>query len=407
MPSKSLPVLNDEVDTIDFKSLFSFALPVYLDNNATTQVDNDAMSVMLKAMAWSYANPSALHKGGSEARECVEKARADVAQFIGCKAEEVVFTSGATESINTAISSAVITQYPKKHFVSCHTEHGATLNKLKEVEEKVGYKVSYLDVDRQGKFDISQLRGLLEIDPGNNNLVSLMAVNNETGTIHDNIYEAIELAHKYGALFHIDAVQAAGKLPLRPYIEAGVDFLSVSGHKFYAPKGIGALFVKDGIDFVSSIVGGYQENNKRAGTENVPGIVALGAVCKKYLTGLPDMSVLHQRFIKSLLERLPSCIINGGGLAGTINVGFRYVSREAMVMRLSHNGVYASVGSSCAMGMEPSHTLKAMRVPADYVNGSVRFSMSKHTTEQEVDRAVEVIVKSYNELQDIARGVIG
>ena len=408
MPTVRLPVVdNSDALELDFRSLSEFVSPVYMDNNATTQVDSDAISAMIGVMENEFANPSSIHAGGTKARGLIEEARSNAAMFIGCLPKEVIFTSGATESINSAISSAVTTQYPRTHFVSCLTEHGATLNKLKEVESKTGYKVSYLDVDGVGRFSTQQLKELLGREPQRTNLVCLLAVNNETGTIHDNIFEAIELAHQYGALFHIDAVQAAGKMPLKPYIDAGVDFLSLSGHKFHAPKGIGALFVKKSIQFAPSILGGYQEDSKRAGTENVPGIVALGTVCKKYVAdGLADMTGVHKKFVKQLSGKIPLCIMNGGGVSGTVNVGFKYVSREAMVVKMSQYGLYAGVGSSCASGIEPSHVLKAMKVPKEYIHGSVRFSCSKYTTEAEVDRAVDIIAKAYDEVRSMGIGIV-
>lgn len=408
---KKLPVVNNqETEEFSFKSLADFARPIYMDNNATTQVDDDAMSAMLEVLEKSYANPSGMHLAGRVAKEKVEKARQYVADFIGCAPKEVIFTSGGTESINSVFNSVVKTHYPRRHFISCQTEHGAVLNKLKEFDTYDGmrYKVSYLDVDRNGNFSLEQLEEFLTMREfaHSNLLVSLMAANNETGTIHHNIFDAINLAHKHGALFHVDAVQVAGKLPLKPYIEAGTNFLTISGHKFHAPKGVGALYVKDGTPFAPMIIGGYQEYERRAGTENVPGIVALGAVAKK-LPGFAGSAIArHERFIEMLSKRIPSCIINGGGVPGTINVGFRYVHREAMVAKLSEYDLYASVGSACARGIQPSHVLLAMKTPDEYIHGSVRFSMSKFTTDEEIDRAIDIIERAYSEVRSYSVGII-
>lgn len=406
---KKLPVVdNKETEDFSFKSLADFARPIYMDNNATTQVDDDAILAMLAAMEKNYANPSGMHEAGKIAKQKVEEAREDVANFIGCSAKEVIFTSGGTESINAVISSVIKTGYPRRNIISCATEHGATLNKLREIEEKwnIKYDISYLGVDRSGSFSLEELESILVKNPHHNLLVSLMAANNETGTIHYNLFQAVHLAHKYGALFHVDAVQIAGKLPLAPYIQAGVDFLTISGHKFHSPKGVGALFIRDGVPFEPSILGGYQENGRRAGTENVPGIVALGAIAKKMPQYYDLVDGLHGQFIEMLSKRIPSCIINGGGVPGTINVGFKYVHREAMVAKLSQYDLYASVGSACARGIEPSHVLAAMKVPQEYLHGSVRFSFSKYTTDEEVVRAIDIIDRAYTEVRYYSKEII-
>lgn len=404
-----LPVLNNfEAEEFDFQSLADFARPIYMDNNSTTQVDDDALTELILAFEKNYANPSGMHAAGIAVKGKIEKARKNVADFIGCHAKEVVFTSGGTESINTVINSVISTHYPRKTIISCVTEHGATLNKLKELEEKWSpkYNILYLDVDKNGNFDLSQLESYLAVSPHNNLLVSLMAANNETGTIHHNLFDAITLSHKYNSLFHVDAVQVAGKLELVPYIEAGADFLTISGHKFHTPKGIGVLYVKNGTLFAPTIVGGYQEDSRRAGTENVPGILALGIVASKKPKLNDVVLTLHKKFIELLSKAVPSCIINGGGVPGTINVGFQYVHRETMVAKLSQQGLYASVGSACARGIEPSHVLVAMKVPQEYLHGSVRFSFSKYTTDKEVNRAVEIIKQTYEEVRSFSKGIV-
>lgn len=403
---KKLPVIQNITPTeISFKSFADYERPIYMDNAASTQVDEDAVVAMIKAMEDNYGNPSGIHEAGKQARESVEEARKNVANFIGCLSEEVVFTSGGTESITTTINSATKASN-KTHIISCLTEHGATLNKLKDFEDNKTYKISYLDVDKNGHFRIEQLEKYLQNNVNDNLLVSLMAANNETGTIHNNIEQAIKLAHQYGALFHLDAVQIAGKLPIKPYIDYGVDFLSLSGHKFHCPKGIGALFVKSGTPFYSTIVGGSQENNRRAGTENVPAIVAMGVVCKKMPQYDENMEKLHNRFIELICISIPSCIINGGGMWGTISVGFAFVHREAMVYKLSQYNVYASIGSACSKGIQPSHVLKAMNIASEYVNGSIRFSFSKYTTMEEIETAAIVVIKVYYEIRKLSYGII-
>lgn len=398
-----LPVINN-AQSFEFHSLNDYVRPIYLDNNATTQIDDDAANEMFIALEKNYANPSGAHLAGKIARQGIENARKHVADFIGCEPSEVIFTSGGTESINSVINSVIKTHHAKKNIITCLTEHGAVLNRLKELDST--YNVYYLNVDRNGRFELAALEKLLLENPNSNLLVSLMAANNETGTIHDNIFDAIKLSHNYNALFHVDAVQIAGKIPLAQYIAAGTDFLTISGHKFHAPKGIGALFVRNNIPFYPTIMGGYQENNRRAGTENVPGIVALGALAKKMPLATDLMKKLHQKFIYALSARIPSCIINGGGVPGTINVGFKHIHREAMVLRLSQYDLYASVGSACAKGIEPSHVLSAMKVPQEYLHGSVRFSLSKYTTEEEINRAIDIIETVYNEIRSYSIGII-
>lgn len=405
---KKLPVLDSNVQEFSFHSLADFARPIYLDNNATTQIDDDAATEMFVALEKNYANPSGMHAAGKSVKQHIEKARDYVANFIGCTSAEIIFTSGGTESINSVISSVMNTHYPRQRIITCLTEHGAVLNKLIDVNKKWApkYDICYLDVDDNGRFDLVQLEYFLAKSSHLNLLVTIMAANNETGTIHTNIFDAIKLAHKYESLFHIDAVQVAGKLPLNQYVIGGTDFMTISGHKFHAPKGIGALYIKNGIDFSPMIIGGYQENNRRAGTENVPGIMAFGAVAKKMPMVTDIMIKLHQKFIRVLSSRIPSCIINGGGVPGTINVGFKYVHREAMVAKLSQYEVYASVGSACAKGIEPSHVLTAMKIPQEYIHGSVRFSFSKYTTEEEIDRALDIIERTYTEIRLYSKGIV-
>jgi cysteine desulfurase len=363
---------------------------------------------MFNMLEKHYANPSGMHTAGKFARQCVEDARKSVAGFIGCQPEEVVFTSGGTESINSVINSVTYTQYPRNRIISCLTEHGATLNKLRLLEDSWApkYNIHYLDTDKDGRFELGQLEELLAKEPHTNLLVTLMAANNETGTIHTNIFKAIDLTHKYQALFHVDAVQIAGKLPIKPYIDAGADFLTISGHKFHAPKGVGVIYIKSGTKFMPTIVGGYQEDERRAGTENVPGIVALGVVAEKMPIVTKTLEDLHYKFIQSLSSRISSCIINGGGVPGTVNVGFKGVHREAMVAKLSQYELYASTGSACTRGVRPSHVLLAMNVSQDHINGSVRFSMSKYTTEEEVSRAIDIIEKSYLEVRSYSKGIL-
>lgn len=405
---KKLPIINNQAIEFEFESLFDKFAPIYFDNNSTTFCDDDCITAMLKAMEINYANPSGKHSAGNLAKNGIESARNDIAKFIGCNSSEILFTSGGTESIITAINSAIKTHYPRQHFVTCVTEHKAVLNKLEDVKkENDKYQISYLKVDKNGYFDLKQLDEFLSKNPHTNLLVSLMAANNETGTIHHNIFDAIKLAHMYESLIHIDAVQIAGKIPIKPYIDAGVEFLTIAPHKLHGPKGIGILYIKNNMPFYPTIVGGSQESNRRGGTENVPSIVGFAAVAKKELTYLNIVSPLHRLFIKLLSEKIPSCIINGGDMPGTINVGFRYVHRDAMITKLSEYGLYASIGSACSKGITPSHVLEAMNVPPDYLHGSIRFSFSKYTTENEIIKAIKIIDRSYSEIRILSVGIFG
>ncbi len=401
---KKLPVLGtQEVENINFQSLQDFINPIYLDNNATTRVDEDAVVAMMRTMENDYGNPSASHNYGHTSFDLIKEARQNVADFIGCKSNEIIFVSSGTEGINAVINSVTSILSSRKTIITCATEHSATLNKIKYGQK---YNSILLSVDNDGEFSLDVLEEQLKNNITSNLLVSLMAVNNETGTIHNNIYGAIDLAHKYNTLIHIDAIQAAGKIPLKPYIDAGVDYLTISGHKFHAPKGIGAVYIKTGSPFEPIFFGGNQEYGLRAGTENVPGIVGMGVVAKKMPKFGIEMTELHDLFHTLLKDSIPSCIINGGGLHGTINVGFKYVHREAMVIKLSEYDLYASIGSACSSGFGPSHVLKAMDVSQDYIHGSVRFSLSKYTTKNEIIRAIPIIDKAYTELRNMSLGII-
>jgi cysteine desulfurase len=406
---KKLPVINNEApEKIEFESLKDRTRPIYMDNNATTEIDTDALDAMIRALEVEYANPSAVHAAGRIVKERIELARQYVSIFMGCGANEFIFTSSGTESINAVISSVVKANTGRNHIITCATEHNATLNALKSLDNSI--LVSYLEVDRYGSFSLSELDKLLQGHAGSNLLFTIMAANNETGSIHQYLFDAIDLAKKHNTLIHIDAVQVAGKLPLYPYIDSGIDYMSISGHKFHAPKGIGALYIKPGAPFSPTFFGGSQEFGLRAGTENVPGMVGMGVVAKS-MPMYEKMAQLYDLFLALLRDKVPSCIVNNAELLknqlmGTINVGFKYVHREAMVVKMSEYDLYASIGSACAAGIEPSHVLKAMKVPQEYIHGSVRFSFSKYTTENEIRRAVDIIEKAYNELRAISVGIV-
>jgi len=399
-----LPIIKENsVENVMFESFHDMIMPIYFDNNATTRVDEDAVIAMMDVMENYYGNPSALHKSGQRMADLINDARNNIASFIGCAINQFIFVSSGTEAINSVIDS-VVKLFPRKNrIITCVTEHNATLNKLK-FDTK--HDICYLSVDHHGRVSLDELEGYLKNDINNNALFTIMACNNETGTIHKNIFDAITLAHKYNCLVHIDAVQIAGKLPIKPYIDAGVDYLTISGHKFHCPKGIGVLYFKDNTTLYPIFFGGNQEYGLRAGTENAPAIIAMGTVARKNPLFTDNMKNMHDLFISLLTNRIPSCIINGGDLPGTINVGFKYIHRDAMVVKLSENMLYSSIGSACSTGLQPSHVLKAMNVPNEYINGSLRFSFSKYTTEYEVRKSIDIIEKAYNELRNISIGII-
>ncbi|MEJ5360250.1 MAG: cysteine desulfurase NifS [Desulfobacterales bacterium] len=367
---------------------------VYLDNNATTRVDPEVLEAMLPFFCERYGNPSSMHAfGGSVAAE-LRRAREAVARLIGASPEEIVFTSGATESNNTAIHAAIEAFPQRRHLVTSRVEHPAVKNVCERLSRR-GYRVTFVPVDGRGRLDLDFLFDHLGPDTA---LVSLMWANNETGVIFP-IEEVAPLVRSRGILFHTDAVQAAGKLP----IDVGrteVDFLSLSGHKMHGPKGIGVLYVRRGTSFSPLIVGGHQERGRRAGTENTAAIVGLGRaaeLARRHLAeGVPErMRRLRDRLERGILERIPRALVNGdpsARLPNTLNVSFEFVEGEAILLLLNEHGICASSGSACTSGsLEPSHVLRAMGVPFTAAHGSIRFSLSRFTTEEEIDRVLAVL----------------
>lgn len=387
-----LPVIKN-ID-IDFKSLQDKERSIYFDNNSTTEIDEDAATSMLVAAESGYGNPSTSHRHGRDAKIALESAREAVAKFMSANQEEVIFTSGGTESINTAINSAICTS-SKKRIISCKTEHKATLSKLKSLDKT--HDIILLPVDNDGRIDLNDFKQFI-----NNNtcLVTLMAANNETGTYHNNLTEIIDIARRHGAATHIDAVQVAGKESLARFMDMGPNLMSISGHKFHAPKGIGALYISKNTPFVPLIFGGEQEFAKRAGTENVPSAIALGIAASKarYLS-----DELRDLFIHLLKNSIPSIAINGAlGVANTVNVGFPGVHRDALVTELSNNKLMASTGSACTKGTTPSHVLLAMNISEEYIHSSVRFSFSKLTTKSEIEKSIPIIKNAYERILSIS-----
>jgi cysteine desulfurase len=365
---------------------------IYLDNNATTRVAPEVVETMLPYLTELYGNPSSMHTFGGQVGKAVKQAREQVAALLGADESEIVFTSCGTEGNNTAIQAALRAQPDKRHIITTAVEHPAVLNVCKQLE-KQGYRVTYLSVDSKGQLDLMELEASLT---GDTALVSTMYANNETGTIFP--IEQIGLRVKdAGALYHVDAVQVGGKVPLN--MKTGtIDLLTISGHKLHAPKGIGALYIRRGTRFRPFLVGGHQERGRRAGTENVPGLIGLGKAAEMALANLADIKhekKLRDRLEKTLLSSIPDTQINGdpkNRLPNTTNIGFKYIEGEAILLMLNQYGVCASSGSACTSGsLEPSHVLRAMGLPYTILHGSIRFSLSRYTTEAEIDRVLELM----------------
>lgn len=365
---------------------------IYLDNNATTRVAPEVIDAMLPYLRDYYGNPSSMHKFGGQVGQAVLDARSHVAQLIGAEDTEIIFTSCGSEGNNTAIHAALAAQPDKRHIVTTEVEHPAILNVCKHLEKK-GYTVTYLSVDRQGQLDLMELEAAMT---GGTALVTTMYANNETGVIFP-IEKVGAIAKEYGATFHVDAVQAVGKVPIN-LSNSTIDLLTLSGHKLHAPKGIGALYVRRGFKFRPFLLGGHQERGRRAGTENVPGIIALGKaaeLAREDLTGLGQEKLLRNRLEREILDRIPDTFVNGHPihrLPNTTNIGFKYIEGEAILFLLNKYGICASSGSACTSGsLEPSHVLRAMGLPYTILHGSIRFSLSRYTTDEDIDQVLEAM----------------
>lgn len=382
---------------------------IYFDNNATTSLAPEALEAMVPYLRDFYGNPSSIHRFGSQVAQRIQEAREQIAALLGASDPvEIVFTSCGTEGDNAAIRGILESSPEKRHIVTTQVEHPAVLGPCQQLEKR-GYRVTWLRVDQDGTVDLDELRDSLTDDTA---LVSIMHANNETGVIFP--IEAIgEIVKAKGIPFHVDAVQVAGKIPLN--VKSGpVDLLTISGHKFHGPKGVGALYVRRGITFRPFIVGGHQERNRRGGTENVAGLIGMGKAAEVALRHLGEEEThtreLRDQLEKSLLSACPDCRVNGHRekrLPNTLNVSFKYLEGEAILVLLDQQGICASTGSACTAGsVEPSHVLRAMRVPPDWIQGSVRFSLSRLNTEEEVRLVSEKmtgIVQRLRELSALGR----
>ncbi len=364
---------------------------VYLDNNATTMIAPEVVAAMQPYLTDYYGNPSSMHSFGGGVRKQVEQARASVASLFNASPGEIIFTAGGSEGDNQAILGTLeLLPSNKRHFITTRVEHPAVREVGHYLRDKKGYRLTELPVDGNGALDLDLLANSINDDTG---LVSIMWANNETGVIFP-IEKIAQIVKSKGVLFHTDAVQVAGKLPI-DLKKTPVDLLSMSGHKIHAPKGIGALYVREGTKIMPLIHGGHQESGKRAGTENVPGIIGLGRAAELALDGMEEESerirTLRDRLEAGLLATCRDSRVNGKNrLPNTLNISFEFIEGESILLMLDEFGICASSGSACASGsLEPSYVLRAMGIPFTAVHGSIRFSLSRYTMDEDINLVLE------------------
>jgi len=378
--------------------------PIYLDNNATTRVDPAVVEEMLPFLTELYGNPSSGYRFGQQVGQALDLARERVAELVGCEPSEVVFTSCGTESTNAAIHSALLMDRDRQHIVTTRVEHSATLKHC-ETLAKRGHEITWLGVDEHGQIDLAELEKAIRPDTA---LVTVMWANNETGVLFP-VHEIAEIVRKRGALFHTDAVQAVGKIPLA-LRESKINFLSLSGHKLHAPKGVGVLYVNRRTKFAPYLIGGGQENGKRAGTQNVAGIVALGKACEIAGRFMEHEATvvrgLRDAFESGVLTRIEGARVNGDRehrLPNTSNLAFDGIDSEGALMLLDQHRICCSSGSACTTGsVHASHVLKAMGFSDDRARASLRFSFSRFNSAAEVEHALEVLPKVIGKLRGLA-----
>lgn len=385
---------------------------VYLDNNATTRIAPEVFEAMTPYMTDFYGNPSSMYTFGGQVGQAVQEARENVAELLGANPEEITFTSCGTESDSTAVLSALHAFPDKRHIITTRVEHPAVKSLCASLETLTGhkYRVTSLKVKGDGTLDMDAYEQALTDDTA---IVSVMWANNETGVIFP-VPEMAKMAKERGILFHTDAVQAVGKVPIN-LEELDVDFLSMSGHKLHAPKGVGVLYVKKGTMFIPFLVGGHQEKGRRGGTENVASIVGIGRACKLAGEKMEEentrVRALRDKLEEGLLTSIPKAILNGHKtqrLPNTTNISFEYVEGEAILLHMNEHNICASSGSACTSGsLEPSHVLRAMGVPFTAAHGSIRFSLSIYNTEEEIDFVLEkmpAIIASLREMSPFWQG---
>ena len=378
---------------------------VYLDNSATTKIHPEVVESMMPYLTQLYGNASSIYRIGRESRKAVDSARDLVAKALGATSSEIFFTSGGTEADNWAIKGIAFANEKKgKHIITTNIEHHAVLHTCQYLE-KIGFEVTYLPVKENGIVDVKDLESAIRKDTI---LISVMFANNEIGTIQP-IKEIGEIAKEKGIYFHTDAVQAIGNIPI-DVNTLNIDLLSLSGHKFNGPKGVGALYIRRGVNITNLLHGGAQERTKRAGTENVAGIVGLGKAIEiatkdiekksKYLTELRDMT------IEKLLTAIPNTILNGDPikrLPGNVNVCFKYIEGESILLMLDMKGIYASSGSACTSGsLDPSHVLLAIGLPHEIAHGSLRLTFSTENTKKDIEYLLDILPPIVERLREMS-----
>jgi len=381
---------------------------VYMDNNATTRVAPEVLEVMLPYLSELYGNPSSMHSFGGQVGKAIKLAREQIANLIGASPDEIIFTSCGTESDSTAIFSALQALPDKRHIVSTRVEHPAVKNLCENIDKLTGHKhkVTQLPVDREGMVDLNRFEESLSDDIA---IVSIMWANNETGVIFP-VAAMSEIAKSRGILFHTDAVQAVGKIPINLNQNSSIDFLSISGHKIHAPKGIGVLYVRRGTPFAPFLIGGHQEHGRRGGTENVASIIGLGKACELAGSRLQEentrVKAMRDKLENGLLEKIPHSMLNGHKterLPNTTSISFEFIEGEAILLHLDRFGICASSGSACTSGsLEPSHVLRAMGVPFTAAHGSIRFSLSVYNSEDEIDFILEKLPPIIDNLRELS-----
>ena len=365
---------------------------IYLDNNATTRVSAEVLEEMLPYFSDFYGNPSSMHRFGGNVARTIRQAREKIAALIGAHPEEIILTSCGTESDSTAIWAAIESNPDKKHIITSKVEHPAVKNLCEHLAKQKGYRVTFVPVDRLGILDLNYLYDHLSDDTA---IVSIMWANNETGVIFP-VEEISLIVKDRGIVFHTDAVQAVGKIPI-DLQNSGIDLLSISGHKLHGPKGIGALYIRKGTKFSPFLIGGHQEQGRRGGTENVSSIIGLGKACELAGQHIDEENTrirkLRDRLESELIKRIPNTRINGTldhRLPNTTSLGFDSVEGEAILLMMDELGICASSGSACTSGsLEPSHVLRAMGIPFTSAHGSIRFSLSIYNTEEEINFVID------------------
>ncbi|MFC1675910.1 cysteine desulfurase NifS [Planctomycetota bacterium] len=377
---------------------------IYFDNNATTKVAEEVLKEIKPFYCELYGNPSSMHTFGGQIGSKIRNAREQVAALLGCDPVEIIFTSGGTESDNTAIKGALAANTNRTRIITSRVEHPAVLTVCRELENH-GYTIVEVGVDKNGRLDMTQLAEQIDETTA---LVTIMYANNETGTIFP-IDEISKMAVEKNVIFHTDAVQAVGKIPLN-LAQSHIDLLSLSGHKLHAPKGVGILYVRKGTRLSPFMLGGHQEAGRRAGTENVPGIVGLGKACELAAKNIEQenkrVKSLRDKLENAILKSCPDCMVNGdtkNRLPNTSNISFEYIEGESILLMLDQFGICASSGSACTSGsLEPSHVLRAMGVPFTAAHGSIRFSLSRYTTEKEIDYTIEKLPPIITRLRQLS-----